>query len=54
MAQVYACPCLNVRLVSAAAPPPNPPDFPQDDNFTQLYVADDGIRVVSIIRESTP
>ncbi|KAF8345575.1 hypothetical protein F5887DRAFT_965708 [Amanita rubescens] len=44
MAQVYACPCLNVHLVSTA-PPPHPPDLPQDDNFTQLYVADDGIRV---------
>lgn len=53
MAQVYTCPCLNVRLISAA-PPIHPPEIPQDDQFVLLYVADDGIRVVSIVTKSLP
>lgn len=53
MAQVYACSCLNVRLLPAQ-PPPQPPDQPQEPQFAIVYVGDDGIRVVSIVLGSPP
>ena len=48
MAQVYACSCLNVRLLPTA-PPPNPAAQPEDPQFAVVYVGDEGIRVVSIV-----
>lgn len=42
----YSCKCLNVRIRAAAAHP-NPPDQATDADYSQVYVGEDGILVVS-------
>ncbi|KAK2465944.1 hypothetical protein APHAL10511_001585 [Amanita phalloides] len=44
-APVHACPCLNVRI-QPAEPQGTPPNESTDTHFTQVFVGDDGIRVV--------
>ncbi|CAA7258578.1 unnamed protein product [Cyclocybe aegerita] len=43
-AAVYACRCLNVRIVVATATG-SPPDYPRDAQYTPVFVNDDGISV---------
>ena len=51
MSSDYACPCLNVLIVVQAPPPPDtPPSTPTDSNYRPVYVGEEGVSIVRIIK----
>lgn len=55
MSSDYACPCLNVLVAVQAPPPPDtPPSTPSDPNYHPVYVGEEGVSIVRILRLSFP